>query len=77
MTIDCASRQGSIQHHLGRANRLKESYQVVRENSKMARERQEDFYNRGTKLVAFQPRDMVYLKEMVNSRKKCAKFGIR
>jgi hypothetical protein len=50
---------------------------VVRENSKMARERQEDFYNRGTKLVAFQPRDMVYLKEMVNSRKKCAKFGIR
>ena len=32
---------------------------------------------RGTKLVTFQPGDMVYLKEMVNNRQKCAKFIIR
>jgi hypothetical protein len=31
----------------------------------------------GTKLVTFQPGDMVYLKEMVNSRQKCAKYRIR
>jgi hypothetical protein len=29
------------------------------------------------KLVTFQPGDTVYLKEMVNSRQKCAKFRIR
>ena len=75
---DGASRQDSIQHHLDTlADRLKEAYQVVRKNNKMDRERQKEYYNRRTKLVTFQPGDMVYLKEMMNSRKKCAKFRIR
>jgi hypothetical protein len=56
------------------ADRLKEAYQVVRENNRNGRERQKEYYNQGTKLVTFQPGDMVYLKEMVNSKRRCAKF---
>jgi hypothetical protein len=59
------------------ADRLKEAYQVVRENNKLGQERQKEYYNRGTKLVTFQAGDMVYLKEMMNGRRKCAKFRIR
>ena len=78
VTNDGASSQDSVQHHLETlADRLKEAYLVARENNKMGRERQKEYYNRGTKLVTFQPGDMVYLKEMMNSRKKCAKFRIR
>jgi len=43
----------------------------------MGREKQTKYYDRGTKLVTFQPRNMEYLKEMVNRRKKCAKFRMR
>ena len=78
VTNDGASSQDSVQHHLETlADRLKEAYLVASENNKMGRERQKEYYNRGTKLVTFQPGDMVYLKEMMNSRKKCAKFRIR
>jgi hypothetical protein len=73
---DCASRRDSLQHHLETlAHRLKEAHQVVREN-RIGQERQE-YYDIGKKLVAFQPGDMVYLKEIVNSRRKCAKFRVR
>jgi hypothetical protein len=41
------------------ADRLKEAYQVVRENNGTGRERQKEYYNKGTKLVTFQPADMV------------------
>jgi len=76
VTKDGASRRESIQHHVETlADRPKEAYQVARENNRIGRERQE-YYNTGTKLVTFQPGDMVYLKEM-NSRQKCAKFRIR
>ena len=54
----------------------KEAYEMVRENNRIGRERQK-YYNIGTTLVSFQPGDMVYLKKMVNSRQKCAKFRIR
>ena len=75
---DGASRRDSIQHHLETlADRLKEAYQVVRENNKIGRERQKKYYNIGKKLVTFQLGDMVYLKEMVKSRQKCAKFRVR
>ena len=78
VTEDGASHQDSIQHHLETlANRLKEPYQVVRENNRIGRDRQKEYYNIGTKLVTFQPGDMVYLKEMVDSRQKCKKFRIR
>jgi len=41
VTNDGASRQDSIQHHLEKlADRLKEAYQVVRENKKLAVKRQ-------------------------------------
>jgi len=50
---------------------------VVRENNEIGGERQTKYYDRGTKMVTFQPGDMVYLKEMVNRRKKCAKFRMR
>jgi len=77
MTTDGASHLDSVQHHLETlADRLKEAYQMVRENNRIGRERQE-YYNKGTKLVTFQPGDVVYLKEMVNSRQKCGKFRIR
>jgi hypothetical protein len=68
---DCASRQESTQHHLETlANRLKEVYQVVRENNRIGQERQKEYHKIGTKLVTFQPGDMVHLKEMVNSGQK-------
>ena len=42
MTTDDASRRDSVQHHLETmADRLKEAYQVVRENNGIGRERQE------------------------------------
>jgi len=75
---DGARRQDSIQHNVKTlADRLKGAYQVVRENNKIGRERQKKYYNIAKKLVTFQPGDMVYLKEMTNSRQKCAKFRIR
>jgi len=78
MATDGASRRDPVQQHLDTlADRLKEAYQVVKENNGISRERQKEYYNKGTKLVTFQPGDMVYLKEMVNSRQTCAKFRIR
>ena len=77
VTKDGASCQESIQHHLETlADRLNEAYQVVRENNKMGQERQKKYYNQGTKLVTFQLGYMVYLKDIMNSTKKCAKFWI-
>jgi hypothetical protein len=59
------------------AANLREAYQVVNENSRIGRERQKEYYNQGTKLVTFQLRDMVYLRERVNSKQRCLKFRIR
>lgn len=71
MTKDCASHWDLLQHHLETlADRLMEAYQVARENKRIGRIRQKKYYNIGTKLVTFQPGDMVYLKEMMNSRLK-------
>jgi transposase InsO family protein len=59
-TEDDASRRDSIQRHMETlADRLKEAYQMVRENNRVVRERQKKYYNVGTKLVTFQPGDMV------------------
>jgi hypothetical protein len=70
VTTDGASRRDSVQYHLETlADRLKEAYQVVRENNIMGRERQKQYYNRRTKLLTFQPRDLVYLTEMLNRRR--------
>ena len=56
VTKDGASRRESIQHHVETlADRLKEAYQVARENNRIGRQRQKEYYNRGTKLVTFQP----------------------
>jgi transposase InsO family protein len=77
VTTNNGNHKDSVQHHLETlADRLNEAYQVVRENNREGRERQKDYYNRGTKLVTFQPGDMVYLKEM-NLRKIGAKFKTR
>jgi type IV secretory pathway VirB9-like protein len=59
------------------ADRFKEAYQMATENNRVDRERQKKYYNVGTKLVTFQPGDKVYLKEMVNNKKRCAIFRIR
>jgi hypothetical protein len=57
------------------ADHLREAYQVVSENNRNGRERQKE-YNQGTKLVTFQSRDTVYLRERVNSKWRCPKFRI-
>lgn len=61
---DCASHCDLVQCHLEiLADHLREAYQVVSENNRNGRERQKD-YNHGTKLVTFQSRGTVYLREV-------------
>jgi hypothetical protein len=75
---DCGSHRDSVQHHLETlADRLREAYQAVRESNKAGRKRQKQYYDIGTKLISFQPGDMVYLKEMMNRKQRCSKFRIR
>jgi hypothetical protein len=75
---DCANHWDLVQSHLEvLAAHLREAYQVVSENNRNGRERQKEYYNQGTKLVTFHSRDMVYLRERVNSKQRCPKFRIR
>jgi hypothetical protein len=54
-----------VQQHLDTlADRLEETFLVARENIQLGREKQ---YNKGTKLMIFQPSEMVYLREMVKA----------
>jgi hypothetical protein len=67
-----------IPNHLDTlAERFEEAYAIVRENNKAGRDKQKESYDRGTKLVRFQPRDLVYLIEMTRGKKTCPKFRIR
>ena len=67
-----------IQDHIDTlADRLEEAYRVVRENNKMGRERQKEWYDKGTKLVIFQPGEMVYLRQMSKVKRGCPKFRLR
>jgi hypothetical protein len=50
---------------------------VVKENNSIAREKQKKYYDHGTKLVTFQPGDLIYLREMAKSKRGCPKFRIR
>jgi hypothetical protein len=72
------SNRDPIQHHLDTlADRFREAYQVVQEQNKLGRDRQKEQYDRGTKLVTFQPGDMVYLREMIKSKRTCPRFRVR
>jgi transposase InsO family protein len=67
-----------IQEHVDTlADRLEEAYRVVRENNKVGRERQKKQYDRGTRLVIFQPGEMVYLRQMNRVKRGCPKFRLR
>ncbi|KDR10042.1 hypothetical protein L798_00308 [Zootermopsis nevadensis] len=67
-----------VQGHIDTlADRLKEAYDVVRENNQIGREKQRKQYDKGTKLVTFQPGEMVYLKQMNKGRQTCLKFRTR
>jgi hypothetical protein len=68
----------TIQDHIDTsADRLEEAYQVTRENNRMGRERQKEQYDKGTKLLIFQPGDMVYLCEVTRCKRSCPKFLLR
>ena len=61
VTVDGASRQDSVQHHLDTlADRLKAAYHLVRENKGTGRETQMKYYDRRTKLVTFQ-QEILYI----------------
>jgi transposase InsO family protein len=67
-----------IQDHIDTlTDRLKEAYHVVRENNKVGRERQKEGYDKGTRLITFQPGEMVYLRQMNRVRRGCPKFRLR
>ena len=59
------------------AQGLKEAYEVVKERSKIGREKQKIQYNKNTKLVAFSEGEYVYLKEMAIGAGKSKKFRDR
>jgi hypothetical protein len=54
-----------------------EAYHIVRENNKAGREKQKEQYDKGTKLIVFQPGEMIYLHEMIKGKGGCPKFRIR
>jgi hypothetical protein len=59
----------TIQDHIDTlADRLEEAYRVTRENNKMGSERQKEQYDKGTKLIIFQPGDVVYLRKMIRRK---------
>jgi transposase InsO family protein len=68
----------SIQDHIDTlADRLKEAYQVARDNNRLGRDRQKEQYDKGTKLIIFQPGDIVYLREMVRRKQDSPTFRFR
>jgi hypothetical protein len=58
-------------------DRLEEAYRVTRENNRMGREKQKEQYDKGSKLITFQPGDMVYLRQMTKRRRDCQKFRLK
>jgi hypothetical protein len=70
--------QNPVQDHLDTlAERLEGAYRVVKGNNRMGRERQKEQYDRGTKLVTFQPGEIVYLREMTKGKRGCPKIRLR
>jgi transposase InsO family protein len=68
----------SIQSHIHTlAERLEEAYRVTRDNNRIGRKRQKEQYDKGTKLVTFQPGEIVYLREMTKGKRGCPKFRVR
>jgi hypothetical protein len=66
-----------IQDHIHTlADRLEEAYRVVREHNKVGRERQKEWYDKGTRLVAFQPGEKIYLRQMSRVKRGCPKFRL-
>jgi transposase InsO family protein len=67
-----------LQDHIDTlADRLKEAYRITRENNNLGRRRQKAQYDKGTKLITFQPGDEVYLREMVRRKRGCPKFRVK
>jgi transposase InsO family protein len=67
-----------IQTHLDSlAECFEDVYAIVRENNKAGRDKQKESYDRGTKLVSFQPGDLICLREMTRCKQTCPKFRIR
>jgi hypothetical protein len=54
-----------------------EAYRVTRENNRLGREKQKEQYDKGTKLLTFQPGDMVYLRQMTKCKRDCQKFRLK
>ena len=59
------------------AERLKEAYDIVREQNKIGREKQKIRYDKNTKLKTFSEGDYIYLKEMAVGPGKSKKFRSR
>jgi hypothetical protein len=59
------------------ADRLEEAHHVVRENNKVGRETQKEQYDKGTRLLIFQPGEMVYFLQMIRVKRGCPKFRRR
>jgi hypothetical protein len=67
-----------VQQHIDTlADRLEEAFRVARENNQSGREKHKEQYDKGTKLIIFQPGEMIYLREMVKGRRGCPKFRLR
>jgi hypothetical protein len=67
-----------VQEHIDTlAVRLEEPYRVVRENNKVGRQRQKEWYDKRTRLIIFQPGDMVSLRQMSRVKCGCPKFRLR
>jgi hypothetical protein len=67
-----------IQDHIDTlADRSEVAYRVTRENNRMGREKQKGQYDKGTKLLTFQPGDMVYLRQMTKRKRDCQKFRLK
>jgi hypothetical protein len=70
--------QDSIQLHLDTlTDRLREAYEIARENNRVGRVKQKEYYDKGTRLVTFQPGEMVYLREMKKGKQTCSKFRVK
>jgi hypothetical protein len=75
---DPQDNSNPIQDHIDTlADRLKEAYQITRENNRLGRNRQKEQYDKGTRLTIFQPGDIVYIREMVRRKRECPKFRVK
>jgi hypothetical protein len=77
LRVEPKDKGSLIQDHIHTlADRLDEAYRVARENNKVGRERQKEWYDKGTRLVIFQPGEMVYLRQMNKVKCGCPKFRL-